>query len=39
VLEAGHPSPMNPRGFLGTRPFSGANDALAQAGEAPIAWA
>src|SRR4051794_29743519 len=22
VIEAGHPSPMNPRGFLGSRPFS-----------------
>ena len=32
VLEAGHPSPMNPRGFLGSRPFSAANKALADAG-------
>jgi uracil-DNA glycosylase len=38
VLEAGHPSPMNPRGFLGTRPFSAANEALAQAGRPPITW-
>jgi uracil-DNA glycosylase len=32
VIEAGHPSPMNPRGFLGTRPFSQANAALREAG-------
>jgi uracil-DNA glycosylase len=38
VLEAGHPSPMNPRGFLGTRPFSATDAALVEAGEAPIAW-
>jgi uracil-DNA glycosylase len=39
VIEAGHPSPMNPRGFLGTRPFSTINRALAEAREAPIQWA
>jgi uracil-DNA glycosylase len=39
VLEAGHPSPMNPRGFLGTRPFSACNAALAEAGRAPVDWA
>jgi uracil-DNA glycosylase len=39
VLEAGHPSPMNPRGFLGTKPFSACNSALAEAGRAPIDWA
>lgn len=39
VLEAGHPSPMNPRGFLGSRPFSKTNAALAEAGLAPIVWA
>lgn len=38
VLEAGHPSPMNPRGFLGTRPFSTCNAALVEAGLAPIRW-
>ena len=38
VIEAGHPSPMNPRGFLGTRPFSQANDALTDAGRPPIVW-
>jgi uracil-DNA glycosylase len=39
VVPAGHPSPMNPRGFLGTRPFSQANAALAEAGFSPINWA
>ena len=38
VLEAGHPSPMNPRGFLGSRPFSAANKALADAGLPEVAW-
>jgi uracil-DNA glycosylase len=38
VLEAGHPSPMNPKGFLGTRPFSACNAALAQAGRDAIRW-
>ncbi len=39
VIEAGHPSPMNPRGFLGTRPFSACNTALLQAGRTPVDWA
>ena len=39
VLEAGHPSPMNPRGFLGSRPFSKANAALKEAGVPPVNWA
>lgn len=38
VLEAGHPSPMNPQGFRGARPFSAANKALADAGRSPINW-
>jgi uracil-DNA glycosylase len=38
VLEAGHPSPMNPRGFLGTRPFSACNKALADAGRPAVDW-
>jgi uracil-DNA glycosylase len=38
VLEAGHPSPMNPRGFLGSRPFSAVDKALADAGLPPIRW-
>lgn len=38
VLEAGHPSPMNPKGFLGSRPFSAVDKALADAGLDPIRW-
>lgn len=38
VLEAGHPSPMNPRGFLGSRPFSATNKALADVGLPTIDW-
>ncbi len=38
VVEAGHPSPMNPKGFLGSRPFSAANAALAEVGLPPVAW-
>ncbi|MFV2083291.1 uracil-DNA glycosylase [Micromonospora sp. LOL_021] len=38
VLEAGHPSPMNPRGFLGSRPFSATDKALADAGLPGIDW-
>jgi uracil-DNA glycosylase len=39
VLTAGHPSPANVRGFLGTRPFSAINAALTGAGREPIRWA
>jgi uracil-DNA glycosylase len=39
VLEAGHPSPLNPRGFRGARPFSAANRALVEAGRPPVDWA
>jgi uracil-DNA glycosylase len=38
VIECGHPSPMSPRGFLGTRPFSACNAALLDGGLEPIAW-
>jgi uracil-DNA glycosylase len=38
VLEAGHPSPVNARGFLGTRPFSRGNAALVEAGRTPVDW-
>jgi uracil-DNA glycosylase len=38
VLEAGHPSPLNTKGFRGARPFSAANKALADAGRPPIDW-
>jgi uracil-DNA glycosylase len=38
VLEAGHPSPMNPKGFLGSRPFSAVNAALEEVGQPPVRW-
>ncbi|WP_433057900.1 uracil-DNA glycosylase [Dactylosporangium sp. CS-033363] len=38
VLRAGHPSPMNQTGFLGSRPFSRINAALAAAGTLPVRW-
>ncbi|GAA1517476.1 uracil-DNA glycosylase [Dactylosporangium maewongense] len=38
VLRAGHPSPMNPTGFLGSRPFSRINAALTATGTQPIRW-
>jgi uracil-DNA glycosylase len=38
VLQAGHPSPLNTRGFAGSRPFSAANKALADAGRTVIDW-
>jgi uracil-DNA glycosylase len=38
VLEAGHPSPLNPKGFRGSRPFSAANKALADGGRPLIDW-
>jgi uracil-DNA glycosylase len=38
VLEAAHPSPMNPKGFLGSRPFSAANAALVEAGRPAVRW-
>lgn len=38
VLEAGHPSPMNPKGFLGSRPFSGIDKALAEVGAPAVHW-
>jgi uracil-DNA glycosylase len=40
VIEAAHPSPLSAsRGFLGSRPFSRANCALAESGQPPIDWA
>jgi len=38
VLRAGHPSPMNQSGFLGSRPFSRINAALVAAGTLPVRW-
>ncbi|MBN1170543.1 MAG: uracil-DNA glycosylase [Micromonosporaceae bacterium] len=38
TIEAGHPSPMNPAGFLGSRPFSKINAALTGAGLPAVVW-
>jgi uracil-DNA glycosylase len=39
VLTSAHPSPLSAhRGFLGSRPFSRANDALVELGGRPIDW-
>jgi uracil-DNA glycosylase len=38
VIEAGHPSPMNPAGFRGSRPFSKINAALADVDLTPVDW-
>jgi len=39
VLEAAHPSPLSAhRGFLGSRPFSRADAALAEHGIEPVDW-
>ncbi len=38
VLEAGHPSPLSARYFLGCRHFTKANAALVRFGKTPIRW-
>ncbi len=39
IIESAHPSPLSAhRGFLGSRPFSRANDALVEAGREPVDW-
>ncbi|UJP11411.1 uracil-DNA glycosylase [Microbacterium sp. KUDC0406] len=39
VIESAHPSPLSAsRGFFGSRPFSRANELLAQQGVAPVDW-
>lgn len=39
VIESAHPSPLSAsRGFFGSRPFSRANDLLAQQGAQPVDW-
>jgi len=40
VIESVHPSPLSASGgFFGSRPFSKANQALADAGREPVDWA
>ena len=39
VIESVHPSPLSSyRGFFGSKPFTQANQALIEAGRAPIDW-
>ncbi|KIF73215.1 uracil-DNA glycosylase [Streptomyces sp. 150FB] len=39
AIESAHPSPMSAdRGFFGSRPFSRANDLLAELGAQPVDW-
>jgi uracil-DNA glycosylase len=39
VIESAHPSPLSAsNGFFGSRPFSRANAALAEAGRDPVDW-
>lgn len=39
VIESAHPSPLSAaRGFFGSRPFSRANELLAQMGGEPVDW-
>jgi uracil-DNA glycosylase len=39
IIESAHPSPLSAsRGFLGSRPFSRANDALIELGAEAVDW-
>jgi uracil-DNA glycosylase len=38
VLMMAHPSPLSQKKFLGSRPYSAVNQALAELGEEPIDW-
>ncbi|MDB4928181.1 MAG: uracil-DNA glycosylase [Myxococcaceae bacterium] len=38
IIEGAHPSPLSVKLFLGSKPFSKVNDALAKLGETPIDW-
>ena len=39
VIESPHPSPLSAhKGFFGTKPFSRANEALAEASREPVDW-
>jgi uracil-DNA glycosylase len=40
IVESAHPSPLSAsRGFFGSRPFSRANELLAERGAEPVDWA
>lgn len=38
IHKTAHPSPLSAAKFLGSKPFSAINDALADAGQSPIDW-
>jgi uracil-DNA glycosylase len=38
VVQSGHPSPLSARHFLGTKPFSQIDKALADFGQTPVNW-
>lgn len=38
IVQAAHPSPLSAGKYLGSRPFSRTNQALAELGEAPMDW-
>jgi deoxyribodipyrimidine photo-lyase len=38
VLKAAHPSPLSMAKYMGSRPYSAVNAALAEVGQAPIDW-
>jgi uracil-DNA glycosylase len=38
ILLAAHPSPLSAKHFFGSKPFSKANQALAELGQTPIDW-
>jgi len=38
LIEGAHPSPLSVKQFIGSRPFSKVNAALAAHGQPPIDW-
>ena len=38
IVKAAHPSPLSAAKFMGSKPFSAINEALAEVGEEPIDW-
>jgi uracil-DNA glycosylase len=38
VVKGAHPSPLSAKKFLGSRPFTQINEAVARQGHEPIDW-
>jgi uracil-DNA glycosylase len=38
IIKSAHPSPLSAKKFLGSRPYSAANQALQELGQEPINW-